>query len=218
MPDPKPLPFASGINDDAHLAVPQSEILRNNQLLRSRIDDFSEGCNPTGKKQAVLSPSGKFELEMQDLETGKGHWNYTRGTVRRVSDGKEIVVLNRNYRNFPHAFVQINGQEWLIAGRSYMSQTFVNLQTGQEFEPDGNHYNMKAFIWSDLKVSPDQKTLAVFGCVWGAPHVCCFFDISDPSKGWPEIPMNFEGMLFDSDYATMLHQNGMKMELTYTRM
>jgi hypothetical protein len=90
---------------------------------------------------------------------------------------------------FHHSFVTKEGREYLIAGRSYMSQTIVDLDRGQEFEPTGDHYNGGAFCWARCYLSPDGNTLAVDGCIWARPYEYCFFDFSDPSKGWPSLPI-----------------------------
>jgi hypothetical protein len=36
------------------------------------------------------------------------------------------------------------------------------------------------FIWVDFHLSPDGKTLAIIGCVWGSPYWIKIYDFSDP--------------------------------------
>ena len=139
------------------------------------------------KTQEKLSPSGKHKLIIRWYSTKKGCWNYSRGTVYRVEDGKEICDIKRNYSGFFHDFVTKNNQEWLITGRSYMSQTIVNLDTEEEFEPEGDQYDGFAFCWTDARLSPDENILLVGGCHWAAPYEYRFYDFSTPEKGWPEI-------------------------------
>lgn len=139
------------------------------------------------KTEEDITPSGRFKLVRRWYSTKKGCWNYSRGTVYRISDGKEICDIKRNYSSFHHSFIMKDGQEWLITGRSYMSQTLINLDTGEEFEPEGDQYNGQAFCWSGARLSPDGNVLLVEGCHWACPYEYRFYDFSDPAKGWPEI-------------------------------
>lgn len=141
----------------------------------------------TNKSREFLSPSKKFKLIIRYYKTKKDCWNYSRGTVYKVSDNTEICDIKRNYSSFNFSFVTKNDQEYLITGRSYMSQTIVNLDTGEEFEPEGDQYNGMAFCWSRVYLSPDGNTLLVDGCHWAGPYEYRFYDFTDPSKGWPEL-------------------------------
>ncbi len=106
-----------------------------------------------------LSPSCRYQLRLRYYRTGENTWNYSRGTVIRIADGEEICDIKRNYGVFHHSFVQKDGHEWLIAGRSYMSQTIVDLDTGEELERPGDHYAGGAFCWAHCMLSPDGNTL-----------------------------------------------------------
>src|SRR5262245_24517694 len=92
-----------------------------------------------GEPEVVMSPSGRFRLTIRTYRTTG--WNFSRGTVARVADGATVCDIQRNYGMFHHSFVTKDGREYLITGRSYMSQTIVDLDRGQEFEPAGDHYN-----------------------------------------------------------------------------
>lgn len=148
----------------------------------------------TNNRREVLSPSKRFKLVISYYKTRKGCWNYSRGIVYRTSDGEEICDIKRNYSSFHYSFVTKNDQEYLITGRSYMSQTIVNLDTGEEFEPTGDQYKSNAFCWATCYLSPDGNTLIVDGCVWAGPYEYRFYDFTDPSKGWPELRIG------DDDY------------------
>jgi hypothetical protein len=136
-----------------------------------------------------FSPSGRFRLLPRIYSTKPSAWNYSRGTVYRVADGYEVCDIKRNLSGFHHTFFNRHGQEWLLAGRSYMSQTLVNLETGEEFEPSGDQYNSSAFCWQQGFISPDGNTWAVLGCYWACPEEIKFFDFSHPAQGWPELPI-----------------------------
>lgn len=141
------------------------------------------------QSRVIQSPSGRFELEIQGVTTEKG-FNHSLDIVRRVSHGEEVVRIERNYGSFHHGFVTKNDEEYLIAGRSYMGQTIINLDQGVEYNdekwPDG--YEGWEFCWArPVALSPDGDLLCVAGCHWAAPYEFRVYDFSDPSKGLPEI-------------------------------
>lgn len=70
-----------------------------------------------------------------------------------------------------------------------MSQTIVDLDRGEEYEPPGSHYESGAFCWVRCYLSPDGNTLVVDGCHWACPYEYRFFDFSDPARGWPPLPV-----------------------------
>ena len=137
-------------------------------------------------KRTTQSLSNDCVLELRYYTTKEGCWNYSRGLVRNVV-GDEIADIQRNYGRFHHDLFTVNGESWLVSGRSYMSQTFVNLTTGLTYDSPANE---ATFCWaSPFKVSPLGNVLAVFGCYWGGPYEWKFFDVSDIPSGWPEIPI-----------------------------
>lgn len=157
--------------------------------------DYYVDENERLEKKEIDSPSGRFKLLIRYYDTKKGCWMFSRGTIYRKSDGVEVCDIKRNYGVFNHSFVEKDGQEWLITGRSYMSQTIINLDTGQEYEPKGDQFDSMAFCWSSHKLSPDGNILVVEGCHWAAPYEFRFFDFSDPSKGWKELEMDKESYI-----------------------
>lgn len=137
------------------------------------------------------SPSGRFRLEVRTYRTKPNCWCYSRGTVIRVADGAVVADVRRNYSNFHHSFVTKDGREHLIAGRSYMGQTIVDLERGHEWSdpkhPDG--YDGMEFCWAASMLSPDGRTLLVDGCHWACPYEYRFYDLTDPAQGWPALPI-----------------------------
>jgi hypothetical protein len=159
-----------------------------NEKAQQRGMEYILPANLTGDPEEILTPSGRFRLLIRQYNTKPGCWGYSRGTVTRVSDGQEVCDIVRNY-SFTHSFVNKGGQEWLITGRSYMSQTIVNLDTGEEFEPNEDHYDGHAFCWVSAKLSPDESMLVVEGCHWACPYEFRFYDFKDPSQGWKQFPI-----------------------------
>ena len=152
---------------------------------RERVDELCEGVG-AGRSE-ILSPTGRFRLVVQLYNTGQPAWSYSRGTVFEVSSGELVCDIRRNYPSFHHTFFNRGGSEWLIAGRSYMSQTIVCLDGRDEFSAPGDQYDESAFCWVACYPSPDGNILAVEGCHWACPWENRFFDFSDPSSGWPEL-------------------------------
>ena len=137
-----------------------------NASRRAEVAKHFIDANVEGEPKEIISPSGRFRLRILTYRTAPGRWNYSRGTVTRIADGTTVCDIQRNYGMFHHSFVTKEGREFLITGRSYMSQTIVDLDRGQEFEPTTDHYNGGAFCWARCYLSPDGNTLAVDGCVW----------------------------------------------------
>ena len=159
---------------------------------------FTDENEVMDRRTEKVTPSGRHKLITRYYSTRKGCWNYSRGTFYRISDGKEICDIKRNYSSFYHSFLTKNNQEWVVTGRSYMSQTIINLDTGEIFEPEGDQYNGGAFCWIGATLLSDERTLMVEGCVWACPYEYRFYDFSDPSKGWPELK------LWENDKETYL--------------
>jgi hypothetical protein len=137
------------------------------------------------------SPSGRFRLEIRTYRTRPDCWCYSRGTVIRVADGAVVADVCRNYSNFHCSFVTKDGREHLVAGRSYMGQTIVDLDRAEEWNdpkhPDG--YDGMEFCWAASLLSPDGRTLLVDGCHWACPYEYRFYDFTDPARGWPALPI-----------------------------
>jgi hypothetical protein len=135
--------------------------------------------------EVFISPSGDYRLVVRYYS--HDGCTYSRGTGYRIADGEQICDIKRDYGHFPHTFVTRGEQEWLVAGRSYTSQTIVNLSTGEEFEPKDGEHDDDGFCWVDCYPSPDGRTLAVDGCFWACPYEYKFFDFTNPARGWPEL-------------------------------
>lgn len=168
--------------------ITETEIEKNIRR-RKHIEDFIKPENCKEETDEKLSPSGKYKLLIRSYSTSPGCWNHTRGTVTRVSDGTEVCDIVRNY-SFTHSFVTKGDVEYLITGRSYMSQTIINLETGQDMEPQDFHYEGFAFCWVRATLMGDEKTLLVDGCHWACPYEFRFHDFSAPEdKGWAPLPV-----------------------------
>lgn len=158
-------------------------------------DRWEEGRLVAEATKEELSPSGRHRLVIRYYDQGKDYWRYSRGTVYRVSDGAEVTDVKRNYSVFHHSFVNKNGAEYLISGRSYMGQTIVNLETGVEYNDKtwkSEKYCGFELCWAAHWLSPDGNTLVVNGCVWGGPYGFHFFDFTDPAEGWPALEQDFD--------------------------
>lgn len=112
-----------------------------NQTRRDAVEGCFAADNLDGEPREIRSTSGRYRLVIRSYRTRPGCWNYTRGTVVRLSDGAEVCDIKRNYSVFHHSFIEKDGREFLITGRSYMSQTIVDLDRGIEYEPSGDHYH-----------------------------------------------------------------------------
>jgi hypothetical protein len=140
--------------------------------------------------KVTASPSGHYELEVVRYTTKPNSWDYSRGLVRRLADGKVIADIKRNYSHFWHAWVKhANGNEYFLCGEDYQGYSVVNLTEetcGIHFPDRG--YQGFGFCWAAVYPSPDGLVLAVDGCIWACPYEIVLFDFSDPTQlPLPEI-------------------------------
>jgi len=148
--------------------------------------------------KTTISPSGKYKLTIELYATCFNTSDYTKGLITRISDNKIIFEIDRNYCIFLNYFYEKNGCEWLICGRSNLTQSFINLDEEIEYK-----YEIKSgnnFIWSACNISPNGKTLAVYGSTLDGPNEYIFYDISDiENEGWPVLKCIESLDIYDSD-------------------
>jgi hypothetical protein len=156
------------------------------------MEHFIKPENKVSERE-IISPSNKYKLIISRYKTGEDTWDYSNGKIIRLSDNKEIASINRNYPAFTHTWFYKNNNEWLQTGSTYMSQTFVNLDTGviydntEELNKTDEYNEGFSFCWRTVSISPDGNTLAVFGCYWACPDEYRFYDFTSPDKGWYEL-------------------------------
>ena len=154
-------------------------------MAKTRDEIFQDENEIVKSRQTKDTPSGRFQILIRSYKTGNGGWNYSRGTIFD-KDGKEVCDIKRNYPGFHHSFFSKGGEEWLVSGEHYLSQVFVNLDTGKTYKSDVSGPN--SLCWVDVYLAQDEQTLVVCACVWGGEYGYHFFDFSNPESGWPEIP------------------------------
>ena len=124
-----------------------------------------------------------YKLVIKTYDTkkvsGKSTWDYTQGFI--YNNDVFVGSIKRNYGSFPFCFFN----HYLVSGRNYQRQTIIDCDNGQIYDntddPDADD-----FCWSSIG-QLDNRTLYVQGCYWGAGYEYKFFDVSDVSKGWPEL-------------------------------
>lgn len=164
------------------------------------ISEFCISENIIGSRDEI-SPSGRFKLKISNYRTKDGCCNYTGGIITRISDNKIIAEINRNYSVFHHSFFKRNNDEWFWTGKTYMSQCFVNLETGDIYD-NSNKIRYESLCWADVKANPSGNILAVEECAWGGSYFISFWNFSDPSRGWSEINIDWnsnENIGLDAD-------------------
>lgn len=136
-----------------------------------------------------VSPSGKYKLEVLSYRTGKNTWAVTRGVVTNAS-GDLIAQVDRNYSSFPFLWMEGHGKgDFLICGADYQGQTVIRLDSSGRRDQRSVHADEgHGFCWSSYRLM-ESNVLLVLGCVWACPYEYKLFDMSDPMKGWPEIPL-----------------------------
>jgi hypothetical protein len=148
----------------------------------SHIDKTFIPDNFKDKKGPIVSPSGRYTLEIETYTTGKGTWDYTQGIVKSNIDGGILFRIRRNYSSFWHCFVlHSNGYEYLLCGEDYQGYTVVNLtkRTLRTILTNAVEDGF-GFCWAGVEPSPDGNILAVSGCHWGGPYDVHMMDFTDP--------------------------------------
>ena len=137
------------------------------------------GTEDSARTKVFHSPSGKYTLTVYTHPQGGNFWSYTRGVV---SGGCDVTIC-RNYSSFPYLFVEghPDGNDYLVCGRDYQSQTVVNLTSGET----RTYTSPPSFCWAAYTAGPSKTTLAVEGCYWGAPYEIIVVDFSHPMRDLP---------------------------------
>lgn len=132
------------------------------------------------------SPSRRYYLIVDSYRVGTSI--YTRGTVcsNKTDDGRlplPILVadIKRNHHDFPFAWVNQNGNEYLLTEEDQQSYTVVDLnhKNTQTFVDDNAHEGL-GFSWSVIRPSPDGKLLAVTGTYFPDLGSTVVYDFSQP--------------------------------------
>ena len=120
--------------------------------------------NNLRSENTEISPSGRFKIIISKYGTREGCWNYTKGIIIRISDDKVITEIFRNYLGFHHSFFTRIGEsgvvhEWLCTGRTYLSQCFVNLDTGDIYDNSKDkNINNSSLCWIKIVAMFDQRS------------------------------------------------------------
>uniref|UniRef100_A0A6G6ABP3 Uncharacterized protein n=1 Tax=Borely moumouvirus TaxID=2712067 RepID=A0A6G6ABP3_9VIRU len=138
-------------------------------------------------KKDHISPSGKYQLTIETYKTKPGCWNYTRGIVYKIESGEIIQTIDCNYSTFVFKFFNRNNTEWLFCGKTYHSQCFINLETGDLYD-NSQECNPYSLCWTDIQSNPTGTLLAIECGVWGGGDFITFYDFTNPELGWKEIP------------------------------
>jgi len=174
---------------------------------------FSMATESSDPESIHLSPTGRFQLSISFYDTEKYAVWYSRGLAIRVSDGKVLSDVKRNYDHFWHAWVvHPNGSEYLLCGEDYQGYSAINLTDSvcQVFFPEDG-YEGNGFCWTAAYPSPNGQVLAVDGCYWGGPYELVFFDFREPdSLPYCELARidnlsNCEGWLDEHTFALTRH-------------
>lgn len=133
-----------------------------------------------GGKVTHVSPSGHFRIETQTFKQNRPDraWEVMRVEVFAVISGERLFEFIATYSRFFFTWIEASGRELLICAEdAFGGQTVIDLTNRKmsSYSP-----NMDGFIWTEHFLSPDEKRLAVCGCIWGAPYWVNVYDFSSP--------------------------------------
>ncbi len=177
---------------------------------------FSSICDERhriAKKGSVsTSPSGRFGLEIAVYSTGTDasipSWEYSRGLVRRTSDGVVLADIKRNFGHFPFAWAKQEEREYLICGEDYQGYAVIDPAEGRTnvYVPD-EAIKGSGFCWAEIQPSPNGRCLLVDGCYWAADYELRLYDFSTPLD-LPLQKLASLSYLFGDPYRDSIQLNG----------
>jgi hypothetical protein len=166
----------------------------------------------------TISPCGKYELRVKDdpeiLVSADSTGQNMRPkyeihqVIRRVDSSLVFQYRSLNeVVSMPLVFFSLDGTDWLLTNLEYMSQLFINLNTGMYYDnckilhhlldnqyvrasnvelvnETGGFSEEEGFIWCSIKIQ-DDKTALVQGCYWALPYETRKYDLSNIAQGWP---------------------------------
>src|SRR5438477_6545378 len=97
---------------------------------RNKIEGIFVSSNlVVGTHISVLSPSGKYRLDINQYYTGKYGDDYlSRGEVTRTKDEEIIADVKRTDANFWYVWINhTNGDEYLLCGEHPQTYSIINL-------------------------------------------------------------------------------------------
>lgn len=140
--------------------------------------DFNEKTFQKGDFETILSPSGQFRLETTNYWSREPKWDLTKVEIYDQASNEKIFDFFVNESRFFHGWATRDNVDYLICAEDiFGGQTVVDLtnRTISGYSP-----NEDGFIWTDIHLSPDGKTLATIGCYWACPYVIKLFDFTNP--------------------------------------
>lgn len=148
-----------------------------------------------GSEAVHFSPSGKYKLTTQIFEQNKPdrNWEVTRIEVLIAASGEKLFELTATYNRFFFTWLNWRDHEVLVCAEDpFGGQTVIDLTERRlnSYSPDAD-----GFIWTEHFLSPDEKMLAVQGCVWGSPYYMNVYDFSSPL----ELPLPLIQAFIDLD-------------------
>jgi len=143
---------------------------------------FDVGGAIADSSETHISPSGHYRLATQTFKQKRPdrNWEVTRVEVFEIANGLRLYEFIATYNRFFFTWMTVGGNEMLICAEDlFGGQTVIDLVNRRmsSYSPD-----MDGFIWTEHFLSPDEKHLAVSGCIWGAPYWVNVYDFSSPHE------------------------------------
>ena len=176
----------------------------------------------TGPSTVHFSPSGAFTLEITVYSSGPDSWNYSRGIVKEVSNGKVIADVLRNLAGFWFTWVLIEDREYLLCGEDYQRYNVIDLACANNvvtFPPEA--YQGRGFRWGTAYPSPNGRFIAVEGCYWAGSNDLVVYDFSDPmASPLPEVArvddiLQAKSWLNDHEFVYIVEDGDDKKQLIW---
>ena len=130
-------------------------------------------------EETFVSPDKKFRAETAEYHQNKPGLNWDVTRVRIFDNISEEILFEFTVNDrFFHSWLTVGGIDYLICAEDMCGgQTIIDLTHKQM---SSYSEDVDGFIWTDFHLSPDEKTIAVRGCVWAYPFAIRIYDFRRP--------------------------------------
>jgi hypothetical protein len=156
--------------------------MNNIEIVRNEIKEFFNANSKIIETEIIFSPNKKYKVETSSYSQNdpNRNWDVTKIEIYNEPEQKMIFSFYVNDGTFYYSWVTKEKIEYLLCAEDLCGgQTIIDL-TNQKMS--SYSLNNDGLIWTKHLLSPDEKLLAVFGCVWGSPFFVTVYHFDNPME------------------------------------
>jgi hypothetical protein len=148
-------------------------------IARQGVEPYFKKSNKQGSRTQVISPCGKYQLEIDHYRTIEGGWDYSRGIVTERKTATKIAEIKKCAPDFWYCWTG----KYLLCSEDPQGYTIIDLDNKTSFTYiDPKARGGLGFEWIDVKPSPSGRYLAVQGQYMGSGKTTVVYDFRAPTK------------------------------------